>query len=392
MNERIVNQHSLTPEEDARLSNLKATLGNATLEPDAADEKNIVKSVRGNEPEVGDLSGAMDRQGQQSIEHDKNRQMELMEQVRSQFRVAGSRFHFKDQPQKVAFKDKGESMVSASNDERVAKAMATMAEAKGWKTIEVSGHPDFKREVWMEATLRGLDVRGFKPKEQDLSLLEAKRERSMYNTVIHVETGREQMKDIQSPESGERNPAQHSERESKKALRTYEGRVLEHGLANFKHDPDEKPSYFVKLATDKGEKTVWGIDLKRAMAEGSVKNGDDIKMEFKGNEPVTVEALIRNKAGKIVGKEEITTHRNTWDVQKSDKARVVESVASAFIDSNVKDPAQREALKAAVGERVAMREHLNKVPAVPVYDKSAPAKIQEERTRPVIERTAERTR
>ena len=121
-------------------------------------------------------------------EREKNRQVELMQQVHQQFRVSGAKFHFKDQPQRVAFKDKGPRMVSALNDERVAHAMATMAEAKGWKTIRVSGHPDFQREVWMEANLRGIEVRGFKPQEKDLKELEARRDLRSKNVVEHEAT------------------------------------------------------------------------------------------------------------------------------------------------------------------------------------------------------------
>lgn len=356
--------------------------------------------------------GTTDRDSQQFTEREKNRQVELMEQVHSQFRVAGAKFYFKDQPGKLAMKDKGERMVSASNDDRVAKAMATMAEAKGWKTIKVSGHPDFQREVWMEASLRGIEARGYKPTEQDLKLLEDKRERAMHNTVERDQTARERKPEQQRQDAGRKTDSARQERPvaadkaegkglagqavetaAKVALRAYAGRVLEHGAANFNHDPKEKPNYFVKLATDQGEKTVWGVDLKRAMSEGKVKAGDDVKLEYRGNTPVTVEALKRDKAGNVIGKEEITTNRNQWDVQKSDKAKVAEAVASAFIDSKVKDPAQREALKAAVGARMAEREKANKVPAVPVYDKAAPAKSQQpERTGPVVERNAERTR
>ena len=129
------------------------------------------------------------------------------------------------------------------------------------------------------------------------------------------------------------------------------------------------------------------------MSEGKVKAGDDVKLEYRGNTLVTVNALKRDKAGKVIGTEEITTQRNQWDVQKSDKARVVEAVASAFIDSKVKDPAQREVLRSAVGVRIAEREKANKVPVVPVYDKEAPAKSQQpERTGPVVERNSERIR
>ncbi|HET9239196.1 MAG TPA: LPD7 domain-containing protein [Oligoflexus sp.] len=386
--EILVNEQSLAPEEDARLSTLKETLRKTALNLDTPDETNVVTSVLGREPEVGDL------QNQAVDAHEQSRQVELMDQVHNQFRVAGSRFYFKEQPSKVAFKDKGESLVSASNDERVAKAMAAMADAKGWKTISVSGHPDFKRQVWMEATLRGIDVRGFKPTEQDLELLEGRRDRTFQNSIAHVGDNQEltHSKSLKDTETREHAQAQRSGLKGKNPSRAYEGQVLDHGQANFNHDPDEKQSYFVTLATAKGEKTVWGIDLKRAMSEGNVKSGDEIKLEFKGNTPVTVETLVRDKAGKVVGKEEITTMRNTWEAQKSDKAKVVEAVASSLIDAKVKNPAQREALKAAVGERVALRERANKVPVVPMYDKSAPSKTQQEPARPVVERTAERTR
>lgn len=472
--EALLNEYGITPEENARRGAMKEARKAAEaiqleqLEPDAPDEKNIVEPVKEKELEVIDgkeavaranllrqrereqlareqealgikaegkridvenlsekaveqdsandlaerTGGITDRDSQQFTEREKNRQVELMEQVHGQFRVAGAKFYFKDQPGKLAMKDKGERMVSASNDDRVAKAMATMAEAKGWKTIKVSGHPDFQREVWMEASLRGIEARGYKPTEQDLKLLEDKRERTMRNTVEHDQTTRERKPEQQRQDAGRKTDSARQERTTtpdkaegkgmagqavetaaKVALRAYAGRVLEHGAANFNHDPKEKPNYFVKLATDQGEKTVWGVDLKRAMTEGKVKAGDDVKLEYRGNTPVTVEALKRDKAGKVVGKEEITTNRNQWDVQKSDKAKVAEAVASAFIDSKVKDPAQREALKAAIGARMADREKTNKVPAVPVYDKAAPAKSQQaERTGPVVERNAERTR
>lgn len=495
--EALANEYGLSPEENARRSAMKESrkavelIQREQMEPDAADEKNIVEPVKTKELEVIDgkevvaranllrqrereqlareqealgikaegkritvenlsekareqddvndtaerTGGTTDRGSQLRTEREKNHQVELMEQVHGQFRVAGAKFHFKDQPGKVAFKDKGERMVSASNDDRVAKAMATMAEAKGWKTIKVSGHPDFQREVWMEASLRGIEARGYKPSEQDLKLLEDKRERAMHNTVEHdakeltkreaaeKETKQRQQQHLtgvrakaaeeaaereekRKTDSAQQNhsvkPAkdtdkglagQAAETVAKAALRAYTGRVLEHGAANFNHDPKEKPNYFVKLETDKGEKTVWGVDLKRAMSEGKVKAGDDVKLEYRGNTAVTVEALKRDKAGNVIGKEEITTNRNQWDVAKSDKAKVAEAVASALIDSKVKDPAQREALKAAVGARMAEREKANKVPSVPVYDKAAPAQSQQqERTGPVVERNSERTR
>lgn len=473
--ESLMNEYGLTPEEAARRSAMKEARKAAELiqleqlEPDAADEKNVVEQVKDEELELigsdeieaglaraallrqrdreqlareqeslgikaeskridvenlsekaqeqdatNDLAertgGNTDRDSQLYTEREKNRQIELMDQVHNQFRVAGAKFYFKDQPSKIAMKDKGERMVSASNDERVGKAMATMAEAKGWKTIKVSGHPEFRREVWLEASVRGIEARGYKPTEQDLKLLEERRERAMHNTVEHDTTGRNrehqrQAVDRKTVSAHDKSPVEAAkattkgvakdvaETAAKTAVRAFAGTVLEHGAANYNHDPKEKPNYFVRLATNDGEKTVWGVDLKRGVTEGKVKTGDDVRLEYKGQTLVTVEALKRDKAGNVIGKEEITTNRNEWSVQKSEKAQVAEAVASALIDSKVKDPAQREALKAAVGARMAEREAANKVPAIAVYDKTAPSHSQQpERSGPVVERNAERVR
>lgn len=485
--EDLQNEYGISPEENTRRTQMREaqkTVDAERMEPDSPDERNVVEQAPEREQQLAsldpdalaratlarqhdreqfereqlvrnperaskpadarqvdlekpaerreastpvDMSASAAPAGSTELtEREKNRRMELLEQVHDQFRVSGAKYLFKDQPGKIAFKDKGERMVSASNDDRVAKAMAMMAEAKGWKTLKVSGHPDFQREVWMEASLRGLEIRGFKPSEQDLKTLEARRDRAMHNTVEkdagareqnggeHRPTGRAAPErqanegapversvsgraDAQEPELVQ-SPARAAGKETEghapaSALRAYAGRILEHGSAKYNHDPDEKQSYFVRLATAAGEKTVWGIDLKRAMADSKARIGDGVNLEFKGNVPVTVEANKRDKAGKVIGKEEIDTHRNAWEVTKSDKHKVVEAVAAAVIDAKVQDPAQRQALKAAVDARLVERAKAGKVPTVTIYDKDAPAKIQQpERTGPVVERNAERTR
>lgn len=375
-----------------RAEGKRITVENLSEKAAEQDSVNRLAERTGDDPSYND---------QLHTEREKNRQIELMEQVHHQFRVSGSKFHFKDQPQRIAFKDKGERMVSASNDDRVAHAMATMAEAKGWKTIRVSGHPEFRKEVWMEASLRGLNVRGYEPKEKDLQELESRLDKRSRNSVEQVV---EKEKQRDSEGRSKAAPAQQKERATPEpkeqpgaaltAVRAYAGRVLEHGPAPYNHDPNEKSNYFVKLKTDKGEETVWGVDLKRAMADSKAKPGDDVRLEFQGRQPVTVTALERDKNGKVIGSKEIETNRNTWEVQKSDRAKVIEAVAAEVLkEKGVTDDKQRNAIIKAVNERLEQREKEGRVPAVPIYDKKAPSRQkQAERTRPQIERNAERTR
>jgi hypothetical protein len=98
--------------------------------------------------------------------------------------------------------------------------------------------------------------------------------------------------------------------------RVYLGVLKEHGHAKFQHDPKENSSYYVTLATPAGEKTVWGIDLKRALAERGLKAGDPVRLEYKGSVAVQVLAPKKDAHGAIIGHETITTNRNSWEAHK----------------------------------------------------------------------------
>lgn len=346
-----------------------------------------------NDNRLAEHTGAETDYSEQLLtEREKNRQVVLMEQVHQQFRVSGAKFYFKDHAQRVAFTDKGLRMVSPTNDERVSRAMVTMVEAKGWKTIRVSGHPDFQREVWMEATLRGIRVRGFKPQEQDLKELESRSEARSKNMVEHEATGERQRTPGTHEQNLEMTPQQQVN-ENLASNRAYTGRVLDHGAAPYNFDQKEKANYFVKLATDKGEQTIWGVDLNRAMVEAGAQKGDDVHLEHLGKLPVKVQKVERDKDGKIVSSKEIEVDRNTWDIQLTDKSKVVKAVAAEVLAEKGYNSKQRDEILQAVSSQLKLREQQGKVPMVPIYDKEAPlVQKQPEQIRPQIDRNAERTR
>jgi len=84
---------------------------------------------------------------------------------------------------------------------------------------------------------------------------------------------------------------------------THAGRLVEHGAAPFEHDPQKRDSYFVTLENDKGEqRTLWGVDLERAMTEAAPEIGEKIGLQHMGSTPVTLPDGTQ-------------THRNTWQVR-----------------------------------------------------------------------------
>jgi len=109
-------------------------------------------------------------------------------------------------------------------------------------------------------------------------------------------------------------------KEQQAVSRLYVGKLVAHGAERYQKKPRAKMSYFVTLQTDQGEQTIWGVDLRRAMAQGHVQPGEQVKLDYMGNEQVLVEAPKLDDDGNTIGTEQIQTHRNSWRVQQWNSA------------------------------------------------------------------------
>lgn len=94
-----------------------------------------------------------------------------------------------------------------------------------------------------------------------------------------------------------------------------EGRYLESGADHFQHNAKETLSYYVKIETEKGERTVWGKGLSEAIGEAKPEPGERIQIIHKGQQPVEV----RDRNGNLV-----TTNRNTWEIATPDRSEAAE--------------------------------------------------------------------
>jgi len=264
---------------------------------------------------------------------------ELPAHVASAYSVEGGLFRDKDS-YKVRFEDHGKKLSTSLEDRTVIVHMVDVAAAKQWDHIELTGTQAFRQMAWLEAESRGIRTKGYEPSPQDLQqLAQAKKERGVTieagagqaknNVVVSTEHELD-VKDQSTERFSTEQPATDRTNSDKKvaveqqasaADRSGEkggpiiGRLVAHGRDNYNHDPDEKASYFVVLQTPAGERKIWGKDLERSIAGDDFKPGDAISLERKGWEPVTVDANVRDDAGKVVGKEEIATQRYVWDVQ-----------------------------------------------------------------------------
>lgn len=283
--------------------------------------------------------------------------------------IAENKFYFRDDPNLLAFEDRGRRLATEHNDPMVARSMVELAHAKNWDSIKVKGTDEFRREVWLSASFRGIDVQGYEPRDVDVARLAELRGELKPKKENSIEQGlsREKSKlqslDLSSLPTAA--PLQASNREdgqdtyrnltkqqrvavdtlrailtargdSAKAIematglaserfqqqRVYVGQLLAHGRAPYENKADEKMNYFVTLKTINGERTIWGVDLERGVAAGGIQTGDDLALVYRGRKRVKVLANERDDAGKLTGNQVNTeVNRNTWEVGKLDKLR-----------------------------------------------------------------------
>ena len=331
------------------------------------------------------------------------------EHLRKRFLHVDNKYYFRHDDNKLAFRDHGNKIATEHDDAVVALSMIQLAEAKGWQTVNLKGSNEFKREAWLQASLKGMDVRGYRPRDVDIEkLAELQKElgpnpKPSPNVVERAAAaassarrGPEDLPEQTAVVDEERRTLSEPQRvvietiqavlrqrgDSERAViaaaaiaaekfqnnRVYVGTVLDHGSAPYENDSENEKSYFVTLQTPKGEKKVWGVDLKRALDEGEIKIGDEVAIANQGRQQVTVKVKDRDPiTHEVRGARSIVTNRNVWDVRNIESLR-----------------------EEARGKLEAAAQRADKAPLIKVYDRSA----QSEFVRPEVqvERTRDRER
>ena len=287
-----------------------------------------------------------------------NQRRDAADSLRKRFLEAGEQFYYRTapgEPTKIAFTDQGKRLVTEHDDPSVIQGMVLRARSKGWTTVWVNGTTEFKTEAWVQATIAGLDVEGYTPRGIDLARAEDRRDQR----PVRGKTVREP---VEPQASHERTTDEHVRKqeqtlspgqqvavaaleailkargdsptmiaaaieEAKARLqgeRVVVGTVMDHGLDHYDHDIQHAKSYFVKVATDRGEREIWGVDLGRAFEQGQVQRGDAVALVQQAQERVTVTVPLRDESGASIGTAPQPATRNRWEVIKLDSLGVRE--------------------------------------------------------------------
>lgn len=103
-----------------------------------------------------------------------------------ELQLGRTEYRFRGESGRVAFTESTFKLATETNNPSVARSMVDVAEARGWKALRISGNEDFRRLVWMEATVRGVKAIGYEPTKADLDLVAKEREARQVNRIEPV--------------------------------------------------------------------------------------------------------------------------------------------------------------------------------------------------------------
>jgi len=260
-------------------------------------------------------------------------------EIRERFVQVGKHYHFPDGTR--AFTDRGHRLTTPSENTEVIRSLVSIAQARGWSEISVRGTERFRKEAWFAARTAGLDVRGYRPSEFEQAHLVrtlARDEGKLSPDPAARQPGREAEEDRRSRTAAGTTKSERRETTDIRD-RLLVGKLVDHGRAAYHHDPHEPMSYFVKIETARGDRTIWGVDLERAFKQSLTRPqiGEDIGLRAVRQEAVKVRTQERDADGKVIAEKDLATHRNQWIVEKraffEARAEAARTLRDAAVDS-----------------------------------------------------------
>jgi Large polyvalent protein-associated domain 7 len=266
--------------------------------------------------------------------------------IRARYIQSGEKFYHSNDSKAVAFVDRGDKLETPSSAPQIARSLVAIAEARGWDELRVIGTDGFRKEVWLEASSRGIHVDGYKPSELDKAELERRNPFTRDHNAIEKRS--EILRKVPPEQGVRRDPSlaghyaviRRAELLAEKQVhpdsradfmnsvhdlaadkdrirakvRVADGKLVEHGAANYNFDKDEQPSYYVKLRNAQGRELVqWGVGLRSAMQVAAAKPGDTMQLRVTQSKGVVVEGNVRDSEGRIIGRKTVDAHRNEWE-------------------------------------------------------------------------------
>ncbi len=231
-----------------------------------------------------------------------------------------ARIYADERGEYLAFKVTEDRLVTRLAAAEIIRDMVSVAQHRQWEAVDLRGSAEFRREAWLEASTRGIEVQGYQPTELDQEALASRRKAW----------------DQAHPRPREVDGHSAPEKSENSAKFDYDagisGRLIEVGRAPYRNRADADASAYVTLELDNGKQhKVWGVGLETAAADSNAKPDDRINVRRNGVEHVSKEIKVIDAATGSAQIERRQVPRNRWRI-------TAEKFRSADRQSASRDP------------------------------------------------------
>lgn len=237
---------------------------------------------------------------------------------------------------KDAFYDYGNQLrmanTDAGNDDAMVLAALQTAMAQHKRGIEITGSAEFKERVLVLMADYKMDAKLSDPQQRARYQELQKQQTETDSTPAARTTAATGATSARQGEDAQNTPAASSVSQNgmniaseNSPLRPKDeatadsgwlsGVIVAHGRDNYEHDKSNAMNYFVKVQNERGEKTVWGKDLERAIHDAGVDTGRLVNLRTVGDKDVQVNVPVRDENDKVIRWEKADVKRMEWEVK-----------------------------------------------------------------------------
>ncbi|MDA9405912.1 LPD7 domain-containing protein [Bradyrhizobium sp. CCBAU 45384] len=214
-----------------------------------------------------------------------------------------ARLYADERKEYLAFKATDDRLVTRIAAAEVIRDMVSVAQHRQWEALHVRGSFEFRREAWLEAGARGMDVKGYQPSELDGQALADRR--------VAWDRAHARTKDVEARWISDRS----TRADRLDYDKGVSGRLMEVGIGPYRNRADAEPSTYVAIELDDGRRhQVWGVGIVTDVADSGARPGDRISLRRDGVEPVIRAIKSIDAATGIAGIERRQMWRNMWNV------------------------------------------------------------------------------
>lgn len=224
-----------------------------------------------------------------------------------------------------AIEDQGDSLKTKNADRATAMDMVELASHRGWSKMNVKGPEEFRREMWIEGTAQGMDVKGYRPSDKDKSEADRRSEMVGYRIIERADGQEKTSTSTQQKSYGNsKTPTDDNiDKGNVLELPNYEkgvsGKISGIGEApyNDREGASSTPYLSMELHDGRSHK-IWGVGLPSMIDDNRLNVGDTATIASAGKKAVSIDK-VDLKTGEV---QKIDTYRREWTASDIDRAQI----------------------------------------------------------------------